>query len=204
MSKTGPARVFGHLELANIMFRAFRRAKIPIEFSAGFHPKPKISFDDPLPVGMESQHEICTVSAMPICSARHMMDRLNQTLPEGLTITRWDIAPSKKEKLPGSTIRYRIQLTEGRFEQSRIDVFQEGEVFVKTRVSRKGTMELVNYKAHVEQMALDIENRLILSIRSGQQQTLRPAEILATVFDLPDEIIKTARIVKLAPQSAAG
>jgi hypothetical protein len=62
----------------------------------------------------------------------------------------------------------------------------------------------VNYKAHVEQMALDIENRLILSIRSGQQQTLRPAEILATVFDLPDEIIKTARIVKLAPQSAAG
>jgi radical SAM family uncharacterized protein/radical SAM-linked protein len=203
-AKTGTARIFGHLELANIMFRAFRRAKVPIEFSAGFHPKPKISFDDPLPVGMESQHEICTVSALPMCSARQMMDRLNQTLPEGLTITRWDIAPSKKERSADSTIRYRIQLTAGGFEKSRIDMFQESEVFVKTRVSRKGTMELVDYKAHVERMELDADNCLILSIRSGQQQTLRPAEILAAIFDIPEEMIKTARIVKLAPISAHG
>lgn len=203
-AKTGPARVFGHLELANIMFRAFRRAKIPFEFSTGFHPKPKISFDDPLPVGMESLHEICTVSAMPICSASQMMDRLNQALPEGLAVTRWDIAPSKKGKSADGIIRYRIQLMEGVFNRSRMEVFQEGEVFVKTRVSRKGTMELVNYKAHVGEMTLDAENCLIISIRCGQQQTLRPAEILAAVFGLPEAVIKTARVVKLAPIPADG
>jgi radical SAM family uncharacterized protein/radical SAM-linked protein len=198
-AKAGPARVFGHLELANIMFRALRRAKIPVEFSAGFHPKPKISFNDPLPVGMESLHETCVVSAMPAFSSRQMMERLNQTLPEGLTVTRWEIAPSKKEVGAGGSICYQIELKTGKFEKSRIEVFHTSEVFVKTRVNRKAMMDLINYKAYVEEMKLDKEDNLILSIRSGQQQTLRPAEILAAVFDLSEDAIKTARIIKLAP-----
>ncbi len=198
-AKTGPARVFGHLELANIMFRAFRRAKIPVEFSSGFHPKPRISFDDPLPVGMESLHETCMVSAKPVFSAREMMDRLNQTLPEGLAVTRWEISPSKKEGVACRSIRYRIQLKTGGFERSRIEAFLASEAFVKSRVNKKGTMALVNYKEHVEHLELDGGDCLVLAIRSGQPLTLRPSEILAAVFDIPDEAIKTARIVKLAP-----
>ena len=198
-AKTGPARVFGHLELANIMFRAFRRAKIPVAFSAGFHPKPKISFDDPLPVGMESLHETCVVSARPVFSTRQMMDRLNQALPEGLTVTRWEISPSKKEAVACGSIRYQIQLKTGGFERSRLEAFLASEAFVKNRVNRKGTMALVNYKEHVEHLELDGDDRLILTIRSGQQQTLRPSEILAAIFDLSEDAIKTARIVKLAP-----
>jgi radical SAM family uncharacterized protein/radical SAM-linked protein len=198
-AKTGPARVFGHLELANIMFRAFRRAKIPVEFSAGFHPKPKISFDDPLPVGMESLHETCVVSARPVFSTWAMMDRLNQALPEGLAVTRWELSPSKKEVAACSSIRYQIQLKTGELDKSRLEAFLASDAFVITRVNRKGIMSLVNYKEHVEHLELDGGNRLILTIRSGQQQTLRPSELLAAVFELSDEAIKTARIVKLAP-----
>ncbi|MFH0997837.1 MAG: TIGR03960 family B12-binding radical SAM protein [Pseudomonadota bacterium] len=199
-AKTGPARVFGHLELANIMFRAFRRAKIPVAFSAGFHPKPKISFDDPLPVGMESLHETCVVAARPVFSTQQMMDGLNQALPEGLIVTRWEIAPSKKEAVVCGNIRYRIQLKTGDFERSRLETYLVSEAFVKNRVSRKGTMALVNYKEHVEHLELDGDDCLVLTIRSGQQQTLRPAEIMAAVFNLSEDAIKTARIVKLAPE----
>ncbi len=199
-AKTGPARVFGHLELANIMFRAFRRAKIPVAFSAGFHPKPKISFDDPLPVGMESLHETCVVSARPVFSTRQMMDRINQALPEGLTVTRWEIAPSKMESIDRGNIRYQIQLKTGAFDRSRIEVFLARETFVINRVNRKGTMTRVDYKEHVERLAFDEADHLVLTIRSGQHQTLRPAEILAAIFDLSDEAIKTARIIKLVPE----
>jgi radical SAM family uncharacterized protein/radical SAM-linked protein len=198
-AKTGPARVFGHLELANIMFRAFRRAKIPVEFSAGFHPKPKISFDDPLPVGMESLHETCVVSARSVFTPRQMMDKLNQALPEGLTVTRWDIALSKKEAVVRGSIRYKIQLKTGGFERSRLEAFLASETVVKNRVNKKGIMALVNYKEHVEHLELGGDDLLVLTIRSGQPQTLRPSEILAAVFDLSEDAIKTARIVKLAP-----
>jgi radical SAM-linked protein len=128
-----------------------------------------------------------------------MMDRLNQTLPEGLAVTRWELSPSKKEVAACSSIRYQIQLKTGEFDKSRLEAFLASDAFVITRVNRKGTMSLVNYKEHVEHLELDGGNRLILTIRSGQQQTLRPSELLAAVFELSDEAIKTARIVKLAP-----
>lgn len=198
-AKTGPARVFGHLELANIMFRAFRRAKIPVAFSAGFHPKPKISFDDPLPLGMESLHENCVVSVRPAFSTRQMMDRLNQALPEGLTVNRWEILSLKNEAVVRGSIRYRIQLQTGGIERSRLEDFLARETFVIKRVNRKGITAQIDYKAHVEHLELDGDDHLVLTIRSGHQQTLRPAEILAAIFDLSEAAIKTARVVKLAP-----
>jgi len=56
-SKKGEAKYFGHLELVKIFLRAISRAGIPIKFTQGFHPKAKISFEDPLPVGLESLNE---------------------------------------------------------------------------------------------------------------------------------------------------
>ena len=56
-AKQGQAKYFGHLEMVNIFLRALKRAGIAVKYSQGFHPKPKISFDDPLPVGVESEQE---------------------------------------------------------------------------------------------------------------------------------------------------
>ncbi len=198
-AKTGPARVFGHLELANIMFRAVRRAKIPVSFSAGFHPKPKISFDDPLPLGMESLHETCEVSARPVFSTRQMMERLNQALPEGLAVTRWEIASSKKEVPVQGNIRYKIRLKTGGFEKSSLEAFRSSETFVINRINRKGITAKIDIKEHVEDLEPEGDDYLVLAIRSGHQQTLRPSEVLAAIFNLPEEVIKTARVVKLAP-----
>ncbi len=198
-SKTGPARVFGHLELASIMFRAFRRAGIPIEFSGGFHPKPRISFDDPLPVGMESLHEICTVSVTPLTSSRDMMEKLNQRLPEGIRITRWELASSQKA-LTHDDIRYEIHLKTGDFDSEKLAAFISSTECVVPRI-RSGGMTLVDLKAHVGEMKLTGENRLFLTIRSGLPVTLRPAEVLNAVFALSEEAVKTARIVKLPPAS---
>ncbi len=200
-SKTGPARVFGHLELASIMFRAFRRAEIPIEFSGGFHPKPRMSFDDPLPVGMESLHETCTVSLTPAASSREMMERLNRVLPEGLCITRWELAASQKAPPSGGSIRYEIQLKTGGFDKSKLAIFTTSSECLIPRVHRNGSMNLVDFKNHIEDMKLSEENQLVLKIRSGLQVTLRPAEVLSAVFGLPEEAVKTARIVKLPPAS---
>ena len=56
-SKIGPAKYLGHLELTRLLLRAFRRAQIPLVFSQGFHPLPRVSFGPPLPVGYESRAE---------------------------------------------------------------------------------------------------------------------------------------------------
>ncbi len=195
-SKTGQARFFGHLELADIMFRSFRRAGIPIEFSVGFHPKPKISFNDPLPVGMESLHETCIVSVKPMFSTAKMQEKLNGILPSGLEVTKWEIAPSKQDVMQPGKISYEIELKKGSFDRSLLETFKASKTFTVTRVNTKGLMALVDYKEHIENIEIIEPGRLILDIRSGQKQKLRPAEILSATFGLSEEELKTARIVK--------
>jgi len=55
--KIEEARFLGHLEMVDVFVRAARRAGIPMQFSEGFHPLPRISFTNPLPVGTESLTE---------------------------------------------------------------------------------------------------------------------------------------------------
>jgi radical SAM family uncharacterized protein/radical SAM-linked protein len=56
-SKNGPTRFIGHLDLVRIFDRVMRREGIPVAYSQGFHPHPKISFGPPLPLGMSSVAE---------------------------------------------------------------------------------------------------------------------------------------------------
>jgi radical SAM-linked protein len=51
VAKSGPAVWAGHLDFSRALARAFRRAGLPIEYSRGFHPAPRLSMAAPLPLG---------------------------------------------------------------------------------------------------------------------------------------------------------
>ncbi|MCJ7687309.1 MAG: TIGR03960 family B12-binding radical SAM protein, partial [Desulfobacteraceae bacterium] len=51
--KLGRGKHLGHLELAKVLIRAFRRAGLKLAYSRGYHPMPKVSFFAALPVGTE-------------------------------------------------------------------------------------------------------------------------------------------------------
>ncbi len=87
-SKTGPARFLGHLEMVNLFMRALKRAKVPLRYSQGFHPKPKVTFSDPLPVGLESEAEIMQVQVNRKISPEKLVTLLQPLLPEGLGVTK--------------------------------------------------------------------------------------------------------------------
>jgi radical SAM-linked protein len=48
--------------MVKIFIRSLRRANIPLKYSNGFHPLPKVTFGDTLPMGMESEQELMLVS----------------------------------------------------------------------------------------------------------------------------------------------
>lgn len=56
-SKKGKARFLSHRELVDLVRRALRRTGLPLSFSRGFHPQPRISMAPPLSVGMEGERE---------------------------------------------------------------------------------------------------------------------------------------------------
>jgi len=82
-AKTAEMRFTSHLDVMRAFQRGLRRAGLPVCFSTGFSPHPRMSFGPPLPLGLTGDGEYFDVlfSRQPGTS---WLDRLNECLPEGL------------------------------------------------------------------------------------------------------------------------
>ena len=66
--------------------RAVRKAELPIGFSAGFHPHPKISYANAAPSGAASEAEYAEIGLTARCDPEDVRTRLDAALPAGLDI----------------------------------------------------------------------------------------------------------------------
>jgi radical SAM family uncharacterized protein/radical SAM-linked protein len=56
-AKTGSLALISHLDFLRLLERALRRSALPVSFSGGFHPLPRLQVALPLPLGVEGLHE---------------------------------------------------------------------------------------------------------------------------------------------------
>lgn len=199
-SKTGKARFFGHLEMIDIILRAMQRAGITVAYSAGFHPKPKISFGDTLPLGMESLHEVFNLQA----AQKDLPDfkvRLNASLPEGLKVMEvFDVTGfSRKETAVAETVNlYEAHLLSGRFDAAKYADFMQRAAFEVSFENKPGKIKTLDLRFYVETMTLCAHNKLSVSIkRDAKNNTIRPHLLLRHVFGLDQETVQKARVVKI-------
>jgi radical SAM family uncharacterized protein/radical SAM-linked protein len=195
-SKTGQAKYFGHLEMVKIFLRCLMRAEIPVKFSEGFHPMPKISFDDPLPIGMESLEEGCYLTVPVDVNPLTVCSRLNEHLPEGLSLHGCEPASFKRPGKRSGTVAYRVKTIENCFSEKKIEAYLGKKDFFCTRTNRKGRLKKINLKDMVAQIERIAGNELNLALKIENGTTLRPEEVVREVFSLPEEAIKQARVVK--------
>jgi radical SAM family uncharacterized protein/radical SAM-linked protein len=105
-TKTDRLRFLSHLDLMTLFQRAAARARVPLAFSQGFNPHPKMSFGPALSVGMESETEYLDMETDPLIDLLTITKSLNQTLPPGIRILEARIIPRKAPSLSGSISRY--------------------------------------------------------------------------------------------------
>lgn len=79
-------RYISHLDTLRLWRRALRRAKVPLEYSLGFHPQPKISLAAPLPVGCTGEEEVMEITLERPVSLSALAKGLRRQLPSGLTL----------------------------------------------------------------------------------------------------------------------
>ncbi len=87
-AKEGPARFLSHLDLQEAMERALRRARLPLAFRGGFHPRPRFQFEDPLSLGWESERERLWIELQAPWPSRAICDRLRAVAPPGIRVLR--------------------------------------------------------------------------------------------------------------------
>ena len=85
-SKTGALALLSHLDLARLMERALRRSGLPVSFSGGFHPLPRLQFALALPLGVEASGEWFDLEFAARVDPAAALAQLQATLPEGLTL----------------------------------------------------------------------------------------------------------------------
>ena len=98
-AKREEVKFISHLNLLNTFTRAFRRAGIPIAYSHGFNPHPKISFGSVLPVGTTSECEFADIDFEAYIEPDDFIARTNDQLPPGLEILEAWAVPLKTQSL---------------------------------------------------------------------------------------------------------
>ena len=191
--KVEQARYFGHLELISIMTRALRRTGIPIRYTEGFHPKPKMSFGDPLPVGIESRAEQMLIWVGPGRYRERIVDAMNQQLPAGIRVVSADAA----RKLPVTTATsYRIRTAKTGFDAAAISRFTAAASWAFTKSARSGKEKTLDLKTRVDTMHRVGKKELVLTLHTPPGPAVRPGDILRSVFKMNDDDVQSARIMK--------
>ncbi|MBA3035839.1 MAG: TIGR03960 family B12-binding radical SAM protein, partial [Desulfobacterium sp.] len=197
--KKDSAKFFGHLEMINIFLRAIRRCGIQVAYSQGFHPMPKISFEDTLPIGIESLCETLYLTVTADTQAFLIIEKLNKQLPEGLSVLGCEEDQNLKNKRLKAAIHlYEVILQSGSFDKNCLELFEKGSETVLERTNKKGVIKKIDLKEIINSIDLISPERLKRALSSGSGITARPAEIIKKIFTLSEKILKTARIVKIS------
>ncbi len=86
--KQGDMALVGHLDLLRLFDRALRRASLPISFTNGFHPSPRVAIAHALPLGATSSGEIADFELTEPMDAGDFREKLAAQLPGDLPLYR--------------------------------------------------------------------------------------------------------------------
>ncbi|HYN57074.1 MAG TPA: TIGR03936 family radical SAM-associated protein [Motilibacterales bacterium] len=85
-AKRGPLRFSSHRDFQRALERALRRARVPMAYSAGFSPHPKVSYANSAPTGAASEAEYVEIGVVRRCDPEALRIELDESLPPGLDV----------------------------------------------------------------------------------------------------------------------
>lgn len=116
--KGGVMQWVSHLDTMRAWERTLRRAGLPLAYTQGFSPHPRIALAAPLPVGFEGERELMDVWLDPALAPMVVRSRLEPELPPGLEVIDVDEVAERLPSLQSSlrAARYRITFAAGEVE----------------------------------------------------------------------------------------
>jgi radical SAM-linked protein len=197
-SKTGPAAFLGHLELANVLRRIFRRTGLPLKYTEGFHPHAKISFGRALPVGIESECEYCDVE-LNAPAEDSCLNKMKNSCPEGIEIRAVEelpvSAPSIDEGLAASVYKIEFGSIDEKLLEEAVSRFNSLKEFPFER-RRRGKTANIDLKRYITGLVVRGDGVIGLTL-SEREPVVRILEAAQAVFGLTDNEIQKLRFRKI-------
>ena len=196
-AKRGRLRFTSHRDFARAFERALRRAAIPMGYSAGFSPHPKISYVGAAPTGVASEAEYLEIGLARECDPDQVRAALDEALPDGLDIL--EIVPAT----PGS-LAERMQASQWRVELPGVDpdALRAGVATVLGRTELAVERLTKDGRRTVDVRAAIVTATVRGEVVGGGRAILDLVVRQATPAVRPDDILAALRIVAgLAPDA---
>lgn len=181
----GDLRFISHHDTLRMLRRALARAELPVRFSEGFNPHPKVMIPLPRPVGVASHDEVVVVETHSPIDPADAVARLQRCTPQGLTVhaarplaTGESAVPLAAEYLLETDGRPSDELT------TRVNELRSADAAVVTRTDRKsGKSRPVDIRPSIEKVEV-VENGVRFKLRMGRGGAAKPAEVAGWIgFD---------------------
>lgn len=180
-------KFLSHLELIKTMERVFRRMKLPMAFSQGFNPKPKISYAAPLPVGVESECDFLDVELTEKIDIKTLLATQKEYLPAGLEFVEAKYFGKMKSLMSMVTdSAYIIQLLAKRAYtkeevQKLMESFLSLEAITYEKRNKKNKLKTIDIKPLIQSVEVLVVNddQIILKalLTTGSNGNLKPEKM---------------------------
>ncbi len=185
-AKKAQIKYISHLDLTLTWERILRRAQIPLAYSQGFNPRPKMQIASGLPVGTTGRAEIIDIIMTRPVAPEEALRRIKATLPVGIELHSVEEVPLKSPALQHllRQAEYRAMVETDLSAEAltrRIETLLAADKIVQTRRRKRGEEEFDLrpwlHKLCLESVA-DGQAYLHMRLTAGQFGNLRPEDVL--------------------------
>jgi radical SAM family uncharacterized protein/radical SAM-linked protein len=202
-AKTEQARFLGHLEMVTALVRAMRRARLPLAYSQGHHPAPRLSLGDALPLGIESRDETMEIILRRPLDPHQLARRLNTELPAGLAILEVRQDGARQEPAHGHVVTYEAVFPGREWPADGFRRYQEGDLPPLPQKSKRGIV-LIRLEEKLKALDRLAPDRIRCALEQTAGCTIRIRDLLAHLFGISEEKLLTTRILKVSSQNSEG
>ncbi len=212
-AKRGRMRFASHRDIARAVERGVRRAGLPVAFSAGFTPHPKISYQGGAPTGAASEAEYLEIALTARLDPDLVRARLDAALPDGIdVIEATDLADVPAPQLEASVWQVELPGVQPQDAQAAVAAFLACAHADVDRLTSKGVRRL---DARAAVASLELQQRATGSDEAGcailrmvvrhMTPAVRPEDILAALRHMSGlETSWPARVTRLAQGRLGG
>lgn len=189
-AKTEAMRFTSHLDLHRAWERTLRRAKLPLSYSQGFNPRPRLHLASALPLGFTSQGEVLDVRLDETLPIGDIEEALLKALPPGIEVSKISIIEGKEPSLQSQLLAAEFVITIIEPQPQLYTRCQEILDMKDIPRTRRGkAYDLRPLILALELIPEDEEGcqRIFARMKASEGATGRPEELLHTLEITPEE-----------------
>jgi radical SAM-linked protein len=189
-AKRGRARFASHRDFARALERALRRAEVPMAYSSGYSPHPRISYGNAAPTGAASEAEYVEIGLSEVVDLGWLARVVGEALPEGMDVIRVvpAVGASLMDRLQASSWLIDVDATREVLDRAVTALLDAESVLVERR-GKSGSRGFDARPAIVSLVVRD--DRTLEFVGRHGSPLVRPDDVVAAMQSVCPDLVLT-------------